>query len=93
MPSESSTTSEPAQQNKKKAEPHVSPPKTMTCPKCGFEQKKAPKCRKCGIFIQNYLKIQQQKAAAEAVDAPLEMVQKFEKKIEGAKKPLHRDMI
>lgn len=31
-----------------------------TCPKCGFEQKESLRCSRCGIFIKNYLKAQQQ---------------------------------
>ena len=35
-------------------------PGMMTCPKCGFEQKESLRCSRCGIFIKNYLKAQQQ---------------------------------
>jgi hypothetical protein len=30
--------------------------KTMTCPRCGFEQRKSRKCRRCGIYVDHYLK-------------------------------------
>ena len=29
---------------------------TMSCPKCGLEQKKARRCRQCGVYVENYLK-------------------------------------
>jgi hypothetical protein len=37
----------------------------MTCPKCGFAQKQAQECARCGIIIAKFLKAQQQKACSE----------------------------
>lgn len=38
----------------KPSETQGSPPPTMTCPKCGFEQPENPDCVKCGIVIARY---------------------------------------
>lgn len=38
----------------KPSETQGSPPPTMTCPKCGFEQPESPDCVKCGIVIARY---------------------------------------
>jgi hypothetical protein len=43
---------------------HPPEPKTMTCPKCGFEQEEAIRCQRCGIFIKNYLKMQERESTS-----------------------------
>lgn len=51
-------TEEPSQENV----PPFPETKTMTCPKCGFEQEESPRCTKCGIFVKNYLKMKEREA-------------------------------
>ncbi|MFH1147273.1 MAG: hypothetical protein V1736_06150 [Pseudomonadota bacterium] len=48
--------------------PDDAPPQPIVCPNCGFEQKKAEECRKCGIIIRKFLERQKKKEETDLSD-------------------------